>query len=327
MDPFLYERADSVAEALRLHGAGATFIAGGTELVNLMKERIATPAVVVDINRLPLSGIAFDGTTLRLGALARMSDVAGHEAVRAHFPAISIALEKSASAQLRNAASMGGNLLQRTRCAYFRADQPLPCNKRTPGSGCAALRGANRLHAIFGWSDACVATHPSDVAVALAMLGASVQLVAKDGTERSVTLDEFYRLPGDRPELDTTVRAGELIVAITVPASAAARNSTYLKVRERASYEFALVSAAVAAEHDAGVIRQARIALGGVAAKPWRLEEAERALVGQPFTARAVRAALAGDFRAARPLAQNAFKIELAQRAVVRAMTMIGAAV
>jgi xanthine dehydrogenase YagS FAD-binding subunit len=326
MRDFAYTRAGDTGSALAVldpaAGTGARPIAGGTELVNLLKERIEEPDLLVDINGLPLAEIAAGGDGLRLGALARMSDVAADPAVRAGYPVIAQALELSASPQLRNMASMGGNLLQRTRCPYFRADAILPCNKRTPGSGCAALgeRGQQRTQAIFGASDHCVATHPSDVAVALAALDAQVHVTGPAGTQ-VIALADFHRLPGDTPERDTVLPEGALVTGITVPASPVAARSVYLKVRERASYEFALVSAAVAVEVDDGAITAARIALGGVAPKPWRLPEAEAALAGvRADDEAAVRAAVEPSFAAARPLPGNAFKVELAVRTVVRAL-------
>ncbi len=327
MEPFIYRRATDASQALALAAApGAIFIAGGTELLNWLKEGIVRPGTLVDINGLQdLETIDTAPGRLRIGALARMSEVAAHPAVRRDYPAVAEALVRSASQQLRNMASMGGNLLQRTRCPYFRADAPVPCNKRAPGSGCAALRGADRHAAIFGWSDACVATHPSDVAVAFAALDAVVHVQGPQGA-REVPFGDFYRLPGDRPQDDTTLRPGELIVAIEVPASAVAARSRYIKVRERASYEFALVSAAVGIDLDGATIRNARIALGGVAPKPWRLRVAERALAGRPFTVAAVRAALeSGAFSEARPRRANGFKVDLAKRAVVRAAVGLGA--
>ena len=325
MHAFEYARAADTAGAIAaLAGdTGAAFIAGGTELVNWLKEGIARPCRVIDINRLPLGQIEATPTSLRIGALARLGDVAAHRAVRSGFPALAEALERSASAQLRNMATMGGNMLQRTRCPYFRAETELPCNKRRPGSGCAAREGLNRTHAIFGWSDACVATHPSDAAVALRALDASVRVLGHDG-ERSIPLADFYRLPGDAPERDTVLEHGELIVAIDVPVTPRARRSWYVKVRERASYEFALVSAAVAVDLDGGLIREARIALGGVAAMPWPLTGAEHALVGLPVERAALARAVDDAFSYARPLARNAFKIALAKRTVVRALEIAG---
>ena len=300
-------------------------IAGGTELVNWLKEGIVAPARLVDINGLPgLATIDVGESSVRIGALARMSEVAEHDFVREEMPAISEALLASASPQLRNMASMGGNLCQRTRCPYFRAETDLPCNKRQPGSGCSALEGEDRAMAIFGWSDRCLATHPSDVAVALAALDAIVHLQDGDGS-RAVPLVDFHRLPGDNPERDTVLRRGEVITAIEVPFSPLARRSHYLKVRERASYEFALVSAAVALERNGERIGDVRIALGGVAPKPWRLARAEATLLGMPLEAAALRAALEADFAEAKPRRHNGFKVELAKRTVVRALQTAGA--
>jgi xanthine dehydrogenase YagS FAD-binding subunit len=328
MQPFVYERATTIDDVLATLAADpqAAPIAGGTELVNWMKEGIATPQRLVDINRLPgLADVHEDPSGLHVGALARMSDVAAHETVRTRYPAIAETLEASASQQLRNMATIGGNLMQRTRCPYFRADAPVPCNKRLPGTGCSALAGSDRAAAIVGTSDACIATHPSDLAVALAALDAVVY-VRGSGGRRAIPLDAFYRLPEDRPERETTLERGELIVGIHVPASPVARSSHYLKVRERASYEFALVSAAVAVAVDGIVVSDARIALGGIAPKPWRLRDAEAMLRGMPFTLVSVRAALARAFDDARPGRENGFKIELARRTVERAMRRIGAA-
>jgi xanthine dehydrogenase YagS FAD-binding subunit len=264
------------------------------------------------------------GGGLRIGALARMSDVAANAEVRRRFPAIAEALLFAASGQLRNMASMGGNIMQRTRCAYFRDEDELPCNKRRPGSGCAALHGLNRNQAIFGWSEACVATHPSDLAVALAALDAIVTVRGQTG-ERSIPFGDFHRLPGDTPERDTTLERGELIVAIEVPASVEARTSHYLKVRDRQSYEFALVSAAAAVATEGGCIRSARLAMGGVAHKPWRLAAAESALSGLSLgDSDGLRSAIAASFTEARPLAHNAFKVELAQRVALRALITAG---
>jgi xanthine dehydrogenase YagS FAD-binding subunit len=325
MRPFHYERAADLSAAIdRLSlDREAAVVAGATELLNWMKEGIASPARLIDINALPLAGIEIRGRELRIGALARMSQVAAHPTVRREFPAVAEALELSASPQLRNMASMGGNLLQRTRCPYFRADTVLACNKRVPGSGCAARHGMNRSHAIFGASEACVATHPSDVAVVLSALDANV-LVRGHGGERTIPLAELHRLPGDEPARETTLEHGELVLAIDVPLSAAARSSRYLKLRERASFEFALVSAAAGVELDGNRIRTARVALGCVAPRPWRLRAAEKALVGSRLEDAELRQALDEDFRAARPLAHNGFKIELARRAATRALVMAG---
>jgi xanthine dehydrogenase YagS FAD-binding subunit len=329
MHPFALSRADDPAQAIaaQARDAGLAFIAGGTDLIGLIKDRAALPERLLDINGLPgMAGIeTLPGGGLRIGALARMSDVAADAQVRRHFPVIAEALLAAASGQLRNMASMGGNIMQRTRCAYFRDEDELPCNKRRPGSGCAALHGLNRNHAIFGWSEACVATHPSDLAVALAALDAIV-IVRGQAGERSIAFGDFHRLPGRAPELDTTLARGELIVAIEVPTSLEARASHYLKVRDRQSYEFALVSAAAAVALDGDRIRSARLAMGGVAHKPWRLAAAETALRGLSLDdSDGLRSAIAVSFIEARPLAHNTFKVELAQRAALRALITAGA--
>jgi xanthine dehydrogenase YagS FAD-binding subunit len=325
---FGFSRAADLPAAIAAAADPETaLVAGGTELVNWLKEGIVAPARLVDINGLgELVPIHVGDTSVRIGALARMNEVADHDFIRREMPAISEALLASASPQLRNMASMGGNLAQRTRCPYFRAETELPCNKRRPGTGCAALEGEDRGMAIFGWSERCIATHPSDVAVALAALDAIVHLQSGDG-ERTVPLVDFHRLPGDNPERDTVLRRGELITGIEVPVSPLAKRSRYLKLRERASYEFALVSVAVGLELDANEvdrIREVRIALGGVAPKPWRLARAEATLRGAPLEASAVRAALDADFAEAKPRRHNSFKIELAKRAVIRALQMAG---
>jgi xanthine dehydrogenase YagS FAD-binding subunit len=323
---FGFSRAGDLPSAIAAAAEPDTaLIAGGTELVNWLKEGIVAPARVVDINGLAELAMIEVGTqSVRIGALARMSEVAEHELIRREMPAIAEALLASASPQLRNMASMGGNLRQRTRCPYFRAETELPCNKRRPGTGCSALEGEDRGMAIFGWSEHCLATHPSDVAVAFAALDATVHLRSHAGT-RSVPLVDFYRLPDDAPERDTVFERGELVTAIEVGISPLAKRSHYLKVRERASYEFALVSAAVAIELDGDRIREARIALGGVAHKPWRLARAEATLRGAPLEASALRTALEADFADARPRRHNGFKIELAKRAVIRALQTAGA--
>ena len=294
--------------------------------MNWLKEGIETPDRLVDLNRVPgLDGIEVGADELRLGGLARMSDVAQHEEVVRGYPAIAQALLSSASPQLRNMATIGGNLLQRTRCPYFRAEVDLACNKRRPGTGCSALdSGEDRGLAIFGGSEHCIATHPSDLAVALVALEARVETTSARGG-RTIPLDEFYRLPGDLPERDTTLEPGELIVTVAVPSSKLARGSHYLKVRERASYEFALVSAAVGVVIDGSTIREATIGLGGVAPKPWRLAAA--GLHGVDLgDAAGLRAALEPGFALARRGRRNGFKVELAKRAVVRALQTAGGA-
>lgn len=317
-----YTRIGDAAEAVATLVAepGARLVGGGTDLVGLMKDGIERPELLVDISRVPLNQVVSDRSGLHLGALALMSDVAADRAVRTGYPAIAESLERSASAQLRNMATMAGNLLQRTRCPYFRAETDLPCNKRRPGSGCAAAGGEQQSAAIFGASGACVATHPSDVAVVLVALDAEVRVQGARG-DRTIPLTGLYRLPGDEPQLDTVLEPDEMIVGIDVPASALAAKSRYVKVRERSSYEFALVSAATAAVLADGVIRDVRIALGGVASRPWRLHGAERALAGAPLDPAAIRRAIEPEFAEARPLPGNAFKVELAIRTVVRALT------
>jgi xanthine dehydrogenase YagS FAD-binding subunit len=301
----------TIDEAL---GGTGTFLAGGTTLVDLMKLDVLTPQRVQNINGLPLRGIdTSDG--LRIGALERMSDVAANPGV---YPVISRALLQSASQQLRNMASIGGNLMQRTRCGYFR-DVDMPCNRRDPGSGCPAIEGANRMHAILGASDACAATHASDLAVALVALDAEVRLVSTDG-ERTVKLADFYMQPGQTPEAEHDLREGELIGEVVVPKLDWATNSTYVKVRDRQSYEFALVSVAAAVEVDDGVVTGVRLALGGVGTKPWRARRAEAALVGRPADTAAFRRAAAAELMDAVVREHNAFKVELAQRAMVRGL-------
>src|SRR2546425_602289 len=329
MHPFALASANdaATASAAHAHDPELAFIAGGTDLIGLMKDRAALPKRLLDINRLP--GMARievlpDGG-LRIGALARMSDVAAHPEVRPRFPVVAEALLFAASVQLRNMASMGGNIMQRTRCAYFRDEDDPPCNKRRPGSGCAALNGLNRNHAIFGWSEAYVATNPSDVAVALAALDSTVVVRGPAG-ERVIPFTDFHRLQGDTPERDNVLGRGDLIVSIEIPACAEGRASHYLKVRDRQSYEFALVSAAAAVAVEGRRIGSARLALGGVAHKPWRLTAAEAALRGASLDdIDALRSAITASFSEARPLAHNAFKVELSQRVALRALETAGA--
>ena len=329
MHPFAFSTVDHPAEAIAAHARDpeVAFIAGGTDLIGLMKDRAAHPERLLDINGLPdmARTEALPDGGLRIGALARMSEVAANIEVRRRFPVVAEALLFAASGQLRNMASIGGNIMQRTRCAYFRDEDGLPCNKRSRGAGCSALHGLNRNHAIFGWSEACVATNPSDLAVALAAMDASVIVRGLTG-ERAIPFTEFHRLPGDTPERDTALVRGDLIVSIEVPARAEGRASHYLKIRDRQSYEFALVSAAAAVATDGRRIRSARLALGGVAHKPWRLTATEVALRGISLDETdALRSAIATSFADARPLAHNAFKVELAQRVALRALQTAGA--
>jgi xanthine dehydrogenase YagS FAD-binding subunit len=311
MRPFELTAPATVEAALAAPG---TFLAGGTTLVDLMKLNVLTPRHIQDINGLPLRGIdTTDG--LRIGALERMSDIAAHPGV---YPAISQALLRSASQQLRNMASIGGNLLQRTRCGYFR-DTGVPCNKRAPGSGCPAISGANRMHAVLGTSDSCVATHASDVAVALVALDAELRLLGASGS-RTVRLADFYRLPGNTPEVENDLRPGELITEVVVPRLDWARRSTYVKVRDRQSYEFALCSAAVALDIQDSRVVDARVAVGGVATVPWRLPSVEAALRGAPATQASFEGAAEAATEGAKPLSHNGFKVSLVKRTVVRAL-------
>jgi xanthine dehydrogenase YagS FAD-binding subunit len=321
MRPLTYSRATDVRDAIALATAqpATAFLAGGTTEVDLIRAGISASEHLVDINELPLRQVEdlADGG-LRIGALARMNDVARTASVVQRYPAISRALLLGASEQLRNMASMGGNLRQRTRCAYLR-DGVSPCNKREPGSGCAALGGFNRGHAIFGTSEHCIATHPSDVAVALVAFDAVIRTVGPDG-ERAIAFDDFFLLPGETPQLEHPIAPGELIVGIDVPGAPIARGSVYLKFRDRQSYEFALVSVAAAIEVDDGLVSGVRIALGGVGTKPWRARRAEAALVGQPPDEASFRSAAAAELADAVVREHNAFKVELAQRAIVRGL-------
>ncbi|MGW7049232.1 FAD binding domain-containing protein [Streptomyces avermitilis] len=321
MRPITYSRATDTATAIAAVSADPTsdFLAGGTTEIDLLRQNVLTPRRLVDINDLPLTGIEStpDGG-LRIGSLARMSDVAASPAVRERFPMISQALELGASAQLRHMASMGGNLLQRVRCSYFR-DAESPCNKREPGTGCSAVEGFSRGHAVLGTSEHCIATHPSDVAVALMALDARVHTMGPDG-ERVYPLDDFFLLPSDSPHREHPMEHGELITEIEVPATPVARHSLYLKVRDRESYEFALASVAAALSIVNGTIADVRVALGGVATKPWRARRSEDFLVGAVAGRENFALAARVEMADARPTAMNAFKVELAQRAIVRAL-------
>jgi xanthine dehydrogenase YagS FAD-binding subunit len=318
---FGYARPSDVAEAVRQIAADprAKFIAGGTNLIDLMKKDVERPPRLIDISRLPLKSVAEtpDGG-LRIGALVPNTDLAYHPLVEQRYPMLSSAILAGASQQLRNMASTGGNLLQRTRCYYF-YDVASPCNKREPGTGCSAVTGFNRQHAILGASDACIATHPSDMCVALAALEAKVHVVGPAG-ERTIAFADFHRLPGSEPQHDTNLGPAEIIMAVELPARGFARNYTYLKIRDRLSYAFALVSVAVGLELENDTVKEARFALGGVAHKPWRDENAEAALRGQPARDDSFSRAADLLLRNAKGLSHNAFKIDLARRAVVRAL-------
>ncbi len=324
MRPLAYARAASVDDAIAAVRADASsaFLAGGTTEVDLIRQGVTEPDLLVDINALPLTDVTeLAGGGLLIGALARMSDVAQAPGVVRKFPVISQSLLLGASAQLRNMASIGGNLCQRVRCGYFR-DPGSPCNKRDPGSGCAARSGVNRGHAILGTSESCIATHPSDLAVALVALDATV-LTAGPLGDRAIGIDDFYLLPGDTPDREHPLEHGELIVAVEIPATAIARRSVYLKFRDRESYEFALVSVAAAISTDNGVIVGVRLALGGVGTKPWRARRAERSLLGQPATSDSFARAAGDELAQATPRPANAFKIPLAERAMTRALTTL----
>ena len=326
MNNFEYARATDVADAVRriTADAGARFVAGGTNLIDLMKEGVARPSRLIDITHLPLDRVEDTAEGgLRIGALVRNSDLAYHPQIEGRYPLLASALLAGASAQLRNMATTGGNLLQRTRCFYF-YDTTTPCNKREPGTGCSAVDGINRMHAILGASEHCIAVHPSDMCVALAALDARVLATGPDG-ERSIPFAVFHRLPGDRPELDTNLRADEIITAVELPAKGFAKNYTYLKIRDRLSYAFALVSVAVGLEIEGGTIKEARLALGGVAHKPWRDRAAEDALAGAPATRETFARAAAVVLREARGFGHNDFKIALARRGVVRALAQAAA--
>jgi xanthine dehydrogenase YagS FAD-binding subunit len=326
MNNFDYARATDVVDAVRRIAAdkGARFVAGGTNLIDLMKEGVARPSRLIDITHLPLDRVedTADGG-LRIGALLRNSDLAWHPQIAARYPLLASAILAGASAQLRNMATTGGNLLQRTRCFYF-YDTTTPCNKREPGSGCSAVGGVNRMHAILGASEHCIAVHPSDMCVALAALDARVLATGPDG-ERSIPFAEFHRLPGDRPEIDTNLRVDEIITAVELPAQGFATNYSYLKIRDRLSYAFALVSVAVGLKIETGAVKEARLALGGVAHKPWRDRDAEAQLSGAPATRASFARAADVLLRAARGFGHNDFKIELARRVIVRALTQAAA--
>jgi xanthine dehydrogenase YagS FAD-binding subunit len=321
MTPFRYERANDAKSAvatLTAAPAGA-FLGGGTNLVDLMKLGVTTPELLIDVARLPHDRIEpLPDGGVRIGASVRNSVLAADRTIRTRYPVLSQALLSGASGQLRNLATTGGNLLQRTRCVYFQ-DVTKPCNKRLPGSGCPAREGYHRNLAIFGASEECIATHPSDMAVAMAALSAVVRLRGPHG-ERVIPLLDFYRLPHDEPQRDTTIEHGELIVAVDLPPPPDGARSKYRKVRDRASYAFALVSVAAMLSLDGGVVRAVRIALGGVAHKPWRAHRAEDALLGRPASEDAFRAAIEAELEHARPLQQNAFKVPLARNVVVRTL-------
>jgi xanthine dehydrogenase YagS FAD-binding subunit len=321
VEPFRFVRAEDDAAALReIRTERAAFVAGGTSIVDLMKLGLERPSTLVDLNRVGLDVIEQRQGDIFLGATARNSDAANHPLVAAKAPALREALLSGASPQLRNMATIAGNLLQRTRCSYFR-DPQVPCNKKAPGAGCPAMDGYNRMHALLGTSKQCIAAHPSDMCVALMALGAVIH-VANDRGSRTIAMGDFHLVPGDTPHLENSLQPGDLVTGVSVPATALSARSRYVKVRDRASFAFALASAAAALEVDGGVIRDARVALGGVSTKPWRSTEAERVLVGQRPAETLFRAAASAALKDAVPREHNGFKIELAKRVIVRALSL-----
>lgn len=325
MNAFEYMRAATAASAVSAlaKNEGAAFLAGGTNLIDLMKRGVTAPSRLIDINSVPLSAVEKTATGIRIGALAKNSDVSEHELVVKHFPLLSMAFKAGASPQLRNMASVGGNMMQRTRCGYF-YDTSMPCNKREPGSGCGAIGGYNRMHAIFGTSDQCIAVHPSDMCVALVALDATVTVTGAKG-ERKIPFGDFHRLPGDHPEKDNTLQKGEMITGVTIPNNNLAAHSHYLKIRDRASYAFALVSVAAALDVKNGTIQDVRLAMGGVAHKPWRLTEAEKFLKGKIASEDNFQKAATLAMINAKGYGHNDFKLKLAPNAIVEALKKAGA--
>ncbi len=321
MQPFKFSNAGDAGTAIATVSSepGAKFLGGGTNLVDLMKEDVLHPSTLVEITRLKYSSIEKTASGISIGSTATNAFTANHELIRTNHPLLSMAILAGASAQIRNMATNGGNLNQRTRCTYF-YDVNMPCNKREPGSGCGALKGMNHNHAILGWSEKCVAVYPSDMAVALAALNAVVHTEGKNGSTRTIPFADFHRLPGDHPEKDNNLAHGELITAITLPDNELAEHSHYLKIRERSSYAFALVSVAAALSLDGNQIKDARIALGGVAHKPWRASIAEQLLKGKDATEANFKAAAAAELKNARPLEHNKYKVKMAEKAIVRAL-------
>ena len=326
MRPFKYTKASSLANAVQSVSANTNskFLAGGTNILDLMKEDVERPDELVDVTRLNLTQIktVSDGVNkggVSIGGLGKNTDAANHPLIRQNFPLLTQAILAGASQQIRNMATNGGNLNQRTRCSYF-YDVAMPCNKREPGTGCGALEGINRMHAVFGWSNDCVAVHPSDMCVALVALDAVVKVQGTDGAERSIPFIDYHRLPGNTPQKDNNLNQGELITAIEIPKNNFSDKSYYLKVRDRASYAFALISVAAALEMDGNKIKQARVAMGGVAHKPWRATEAEKFLTGKEATEANFKQAAEMEMKQAKPLEYNKFKVELGKRAIARAL-------
>ncbi len=320
MNQFQYLRATSAKTAIGTlaKDANSKFIAGGTNLIDLMKNGVTAPQKLIDINNLPLAQITKQSNTLHIGALATNSDVADHKLVLQNQPLLAMALNAGASAQLRNVATVGGNMMQRTRCYYFN-NTDLPCNKRQPGSGCGALEGYNRMHAIFGFSQQCIAVHPSDMCVALAALDATVLISGPKG-DRKILFTDFHRLPGEHPEKDNTLAKDELITGVEIPDNNFGKNVNYFKVRDRASYAFALVSVAAALNIKNGTIKEARLAMGGVAHKPWRLTEAEKALAGKPASEATFKNAAEIAMQGAKGFKYNSFKLKMAPNTIIEAL-------
>lgn len=324
MTPFKYHRADSPARAVQLAVVddSSHYLGGGTNLIDLMREGVTGASALVDISRLDLAGISETANGgVSIGATAKNTETANHPLIRQRYPLLTQAILAGATMQIRNMATNGGNLLQRTRCPYF-YDVATPCNKREPGSGCGAMEGLNRTHAIFGHSESCIAVHPSDMCVALAALEAVVKVHGANGQVRSIPFDEFHRLPGDEPQKDNNLQPGDLIEAIELPASPFGKSSHYLKVRDRTSYAFALISVAAAVQVEGGRIKQARVALGGVAHKPWRAWKVEESLVGKAATVEEFTKAADMELADAKPVEHNAYKVPLAKHGIVRALSV-----
>ncbi|RDC57969.1 xanthine dehydrogenase family protein subunit M [Pedobacter chinensis] len=323
MRPFKFTAADSLNTAIgiRTKNPEAAFLGGGTNLLDLMKEHVALPNEIIDLGKLNLKTIKATPTGISLGALAKNTETANHPLVRKDFPLLSKAILAGASAQIRNMATNGGNLLQRTRCSYF-YDISMPCNKRVPGSGCSAIEGFNRMHAIFGWSEQCVAVYPSDMAIALSALDATVKVMQTNFSERSILMKDFHILPENHPEIDNSLKHGELITSIEIPKNNLASHSAYIKVRDRNSYAFALVSVAAGLNLNGNIIQSAHIAMGGVAHKPWRAIQAEQVLKGKPATLANFTKAAEAEMSAARALSHNQFKIEMGKKTLINALEM-----
>ncbi|MES2826507.1 MAG: xanthine dehydrogenase family protein subunit M [Bacteroidota bacterium] len=323
MNPFKFSIAQQPSDAIvkLSSNKSAAFLGGGTNILDLMKEHVSNPTEIIDIGRLDLKTIKQGNTGISLGSLAKNTDTAQHPLVRNNYPILTRAILAGASAQIRNMATNGGNLLQRTRCSYF-YDVSMPCNKRVPGSGCSAMQGFNRMHAIFGWSDQCVAVYPSDMAIALSALRASVKVLQVGGAERTIKFDDFHVLPGDHPEIDNSLKHGELITSIEIPTNSFAAHSAYVKVRDRNSYAFALVSVAAGLDLEGNSIKAANISLGGVAHKPWRALKAEQYLKGKKATAANFRKAAEEEMGNAKPLSHNKFKVEMGIHTITNALEM-----